>query len=809
MSKVEENNKSKMKKWFWILGLSPFILLSLLLIAAAFSKLPTFEELENPKSNLATEVLTSDNKVIGKYWNTNRTNIAYEDLPQHLVQALISTEDERYYNHSGVDARGTTRAILYLGSKGGGSTITQQLAKLLFSERPRTKARRIFQKAQEWIIAGRLEKAYSKNEILTMYLNQYDFNYNAVGIQSAANIYFGKDPDDLSIEESAMLVGMLKNSSLYNPIRREELVIKRRGVVLGQMARNGFITSEVRDSLNTLPLGISFTPQSHDEGLAPYFREILRGEITEIMGKKDSDGNYVYINANGKPYNVYNDGLKIFTTLDSKLQEYAEYAVREHLSTELQKDFDRLNKRNRNAPFSDDVDKKQIESILKSSILRTDRYKVATGKLCGFCKRNAYMSLIKEDGIEYYTCTYDDHANKYQRPVLNEEEIEEYFKTPVNTTVFTWEGYKDTLMSPMDSIIHHKKYLQAGLMSVDPKNGFVKAWVGGIDYKYFKYDHVKQGRRQVGSTFKPIIYATAIRDGYSPCYELPNQKTCFDMPEGQPDWCPKNSSGKYGGVISLKAALANSVNTVTAWVMKQFGPDAIIRLASDMGIQSDLAPVPSLCLGVADLSVYEMTAANSTFANKGVYIEPIVIVRIEDKNGNTIYEAEPITREALDEETAYTMLDIMKGTIDGAYNKSTDRTSGTAQRLRRDDKRRKYDNIGNMPIACKTGTTQNNSDGWFIGLTPDLCTGIWVGAEDRSIRFSSTAYGQGANTALPIWGYYMKKVYGDESLDISQEDFEKPEGYVKEDCSQNNSNGFQFEDENLEDIFEEQENMFN
>lgn len=796
MAKEIADGKNKIKRIFWVLGISPFIVLTLLLIAASFSDLPGLKKLENPKSDLASEIITSDGEVIGKFWIKNRTNITFEDIPEHMIQALIATEDERFHDHSGIDPKGAARAVFFLGKRGGGSTITQQLAKLLFHEKPKTKFGRIFQKAQEWIIAGRLERSYTKEEIITMYFNQYDFLYQAVGLQSAASIYFGKDPEELEVQEAAVLVGMLKNPILYNPKKEssQERAMIRRNTVLNQMVRNEFLNQAECDSLKLQPIELKFTPQSHDEGLAPYFREVMRSDVKEILERKDSNGDLVHTDANGNPYDVYNDGLRIYTGLDSRLQEHAEFAVKEHLSKELQKDFDRLNQRNRNRPFSDDVNKKQIKRIMDNAMKRTRRYKVATGKLCGYCGRTKYIDKLDHEGEEYYSCSYEDHMHKYKTAVRSEKELQEYFKIPVKTRVFTWSGYKDTLMSPIDSIRHHKKFLHAGLMSVNPKNGFVKAWVGGIDYKFFKYDHVRQGKRQVGSTFKPIIYANAIRDGYSPCFELPNQKVCFDLPD-RTQWCPKNSGNNYGGVISLKAGLANSVNTVTAWVMKNCGgPKATIKLARDLGIKSHLEEVPSLCLGVADLSVLEVTAANATFANKGVYVEPIIVIRIDDKNGNTIYEAEPITNEAIDESNAYGMLNLMMGTADGVYNKSTDKISGTAMRLRRDDKSRKYDDIGDMQIACKTGTTQNNSDGWFIGLTPELVTGVWVGADDRSVHFESTGYGQGANTALPIWGFYMNKAYKDKRLDISQEDFEKPPYFVIEDCDTESINPFNFGD---------------
>ncbi len=797
------------RKWvifLWLLVLSPLIGILSLLGAAALSNLPDFNSLENPKSDLATQIITTDGKVLGKYYKQNRTNVRYEEISPYVYQALISTEDERYFEHSGIDIYAVTRALAYMGKRGGGSTITQQLAKLLFSDRPRSKPERIFQKLQEWIIAIRLEKSYTKQEILAMYLNQYDFLNQAVGIRSAANIYFDKEPIDLSIEESAMLVGMLKNSALFNPLKRPEMVHKRREVVLSQMKRNEMLDLQTYDSLRVMPLGLEYTKQSHDEGLAPYFREVLRSELKTLLNTEDANGNLKYVNPEtGKPYDLYSDGLKIYTTIDSRLQEYAEFGVRAHMKNQLQGQFHDYLKTLRNPPFSNDLTKAEVNNIINTAKKRSFRYRSLTGKLCSQCERTAVEEQTI-DGQKMYVCSTSNCAHTV--PVRTEKQIDEVFETPTRMSVFTYEGNVDTLLSPLDSILYYKSFLQAGLMSMDPHTGFVKAWVGGIDYKEFKYDHVKQGKRQVGSTFKPIIYATAIREGISPCLEIPKVPTTFEKGTFhlEEDWTPQDSDHDYGYMATVKWGLSNSINTMTAYVMKQFGPDPVVKLARDMGITSDLLPVPSLCLGVADLSVFEITAANSTFANQGVYVEPVIITRIEDKSGNSIYNVVPNTREAMDPRTAAIMIEMMKGTIDGVYNKHKDRTSGTAMRLRMDLDSRKYDGFSkDIKIACKTGTTQNQSDGWFIGMVPELATGIWVGAEDRSVRFASLQLGMGTNMALPIWGYYMKKAYADTSLGLKKGDFEKPEGLRIDDVldcdSHRDTDPFSIDDEG-ESIFD-------
>ena len=789
--KNSKKGNSAKKSWVsltWLLVLSPLIGLLLLTAIAAMSDLPDFKTLENPQSELATEIITSDHEVLGKYYRKNRTNVSYEDLSPHLIEALMATEDERFMEHSGIDLESLARAVVYMGSKGGGSTLTQQLAKQIMHEPATNFVERVLQKAQEWVISLKLEKSYTKEEILTMYLNQYDFLNQAVGIQSASKIYFDKKPKELSIQEAAMLVGMLKNSALYNPLRRAEMVLERRNVVLGQMVRNEHLSKADFDSLKTLPLDLHYVRESHDEGLAPYFREILRNEVTTLLSSKDKDGNYLYANPEtGKPFDIYSDGLKIYTTIDSRLQAYAEYGVRTHLQDQLQGQFNNYAKNLKSPPFSNDIDKGEIDKILDSAKKRSHMYRVLKGEVCNNCERTKTLSKGTVEGKKVFTCS-NAECGKSQA-IYTEAQVDSIFNTPKEMQVFSWKGELDTLMSPMDSIRYYKRFLQAGMMSMDPKTGFVKAWVGGIDYKEFKYDHVKQGKRQVGSTFKPLIYATAIREGNSPCMEIPKVPTTFQSGTFGliKDWTPQDSDHDYGFMGTLQWGLANSVNTITAHIMKQFGPEAVIKLARDMGITSELAAVPSLCLGVADLSVYEITAANAVFANQGVYIEPIIITRIEDKAGNAIYNVMPKTREALDPRTSAIMLEMMKGTVDGAYNRHKGRSSGTAMRLRMNLDSRAYDGFPkDIHIACKTGTTQNQSDGWFIGMTPDLVTGVWVGAEDRSVRFASLQLGMGTNMALPMWGYYMKKAYADESLELSHKDFERPEGLNLErelDCS--------------------------
>ena len=702
-----------------------------------FGSMPSFEDLENPESNLATEIISSDGVTLGKFYNENRTAIKYKDLPKSLVDALISTEDERFYQHSGIDAKRTFGAALKLGSNGGASTITQQLAKLLFhGEGSKFLPFRIVQKAKEWIIAIRLERQYTKNEIIAMYFNRVDFVNTAVGIRSAANVYFAKEPKQLSVDESALLVGMLTNPSLYNPVRRPERAIKRRNIVFGQMVKNNKLEPAAKKLLEKKPIALDFHPESHLDGTATYFREYLRDYMKNwIKEHKRPDG---------EDYDIYSAGLKIYTTIDSKMQEHAEEAVKAHMKN-LQEEFFIDQKKNKNAPFVN-ISEAETQRILNQAMKNSERWRI----------------LKAQD--------------------MSDEEITKTFSVPTKMTVFSWDGDKEMTMTPLDSIRYYKHFLQAGLMSMEPQTGQVKAWVGGIDYKYFQYDHVGQGARQVGSTFKPFVYATAIEQlGMSPCDTIIDGP--FMIRKGRhnvtADWEPRNSDNRYRGMVTLKTALANSINTISAKLIDKTGPEAVVSLTQKLGVKSDIPVQPAIALGAVDITVQDMVAAYSTFANKGVYIKPQFISRIEDKNGAVIYEPIPETRDVLNKDVAFAVIKLLEGVTE----------SGSGSRLRSQgggsgDKRwTGYPYMFTNPIAGKTGTTQNQSDGWFIGMVPNLVTGIWVGCEDRSARFRSITYGQGATAALPIWGYFMEKCYEDPDLLVSKDPFEKPENMsIKVDC---------------------------
>ncbi len=730
MTKEKTVNFATYIKWFWGIVLGGITALALVFLFASwglFGDLPTFEELENPENNLATEIISSDGKTLGKYAYENRTPIKYQDIPENLVKALVATEDERFYEHSGIDFRGTARAILKPGS-GGASTITQQLAKMLFTGRASKNIfKRVLQKVKEWVVATKLERQYTKEEIITMYLNKYDFLNQAVGIRSAARIYFGKEPKELDVHESAMLVGMLKNSSLFNPLRREERVRKRRNVVLKQMTRSEFLSAQQKDSLQKLPLGLNINKEGHSDGLATYFREHVRRVLKGWVKNNPKP--------NGETYNIYRDGLKIFVTIDSRMQQYAEEAVDAHMRN-LQSYFDNEQKRNRTAPFYD-LDKDEIARTLRRAKQNSSRYK-----------------KMKANGA-------------------SEKEIEKAFKTETEMRVFSWKGERDTVMTPYDSIRYYKQILRTGLVSIEPQTGHIKAWVGGINHKHFKYDAVEQQKRQVGSTFKPFVYATAINQlKLSPCDKFPN--TPYTIPKekyGMPDdWTPKNSNNKYGGELTLKKALANSTNVVTARLIDMVSPVNVARLAESAGIKSKIEANPSIALGAIDLSLIEMVSAYSTFANKGLRVSPMIITRIEDKNGTVLEEFVPKTKEVLSEESAYVILDLMKGVT----------LYGSGGRLRAKHTKRQKAITGfpyslMNPIAGKTGTTQNQSDGWFMGIVPNLATGVWTGGEDRATHFAGIGMGQGATMSLPTWGLYMRKCYDDKTLNISTEDFEKPE----------------------------------
>ena len=741
-------------KWFWKLFLAGALGITLLFLLAswgAFGEMPDHTILENPRTNLASEIISADGQTLGKfYFKDNRTPVDYSELPKNLVDALIATEDARYHNHAGIDARGTLRAILKAGQGGGASTISQQLAKQLFhGEGSRNTLGRITQKIKEWIIAIRLERQYTKEEIIAMYFNIYDFNNNADGIRSAARIYFGKEPGDLELHESAMLVGMFKNSSLYNPRphRNPEGTMNRRNVVLAQMEKYGYISTEVKDSVQKMPLSLRYSPESHREGIATYFREYLRGFMKDWCDDK----------ANRKPdgskYNINSDGLKIFTTIDSRMQAYAEEAVQMHMPR-LQAEFDNQNtpKRNPTAPFLE-LEQEEIDDLMRKGMRRSERW------------RKMKYDLKKSD-----------------------KEIIESFDKPIQMSIFSWtaEGKEiDTIMTPMDSMRYYKSFLHPSMMSMEPQTGHVKAWVGGMDYKHFQYDMVKQGKRQIGSTFKPFVYATAIDQLHlSPCDTLPDTPFCIEKEKyGNPEeWCPKNSGGKYGGTRTLKNALGNSVNTITARLMDKVGPQPVIDLAQKLGVEQDILPVPSIALGTPDLSVYEMVAAYSTFANKGVYNKPVMVTRIEDKNGTILYQFSPETKDVLSAETAFVTVKLLEGVTE----------SGSGMRLRHSWAKNVpvykeiisgYPYEFTNPIAGKTGTTQNQSDGWFIGMVPNLVTGVWVGAEDRAAHFKTITYGQGASMALPIWALYMRSCYENDELKISTSEFDEPSNLsIEVDC---------------------------
>tara|TARA_Y200000002_G_scaffold256876_1_gene213087 strand:+ start:1966 stop:4272 length:2307 start_codon:yes stop_codon:yes gene_type:complete len=703
--------------------------------AGLLGTMPDFRQLENPKTNLATQIISADNTVLGKfYFNDNRTPISYDEIPSSMIDALVATEDERFYSHSGIDFKGTARALFYLGSKGGGSTITQQLARQLFTGvRSRNKLEAVIQKIKEWVIAIRLERRYTKSEIITMYLNIYDFNYNADGIRSASAIYFSKMPKEMSLSESAMLVGMLKNSSLYNPLRRPELVRERRNIVYQQMLRNNLIDQKEKDSLAALPIEVDFNPQSHREGIATYFRAYLQKFMRSWIANNPKE--------DGSSYNLYLDGLSIYTTIDSRLQTYAEQAVGAHMST-LQKEFFRQNSEafNPTAPFLEIKDD-EIERIMEQAKQRSERWR-----------------KMKARGID-------------------EAGILASFDEPTEMEVFGWNGDIDTVMTPTDSIRYYKHFLRAGMMSMEPQSGHVKSWVGGINYRHFQFDHVMQGKRQIGSTFKPFVYATAIDQlKLSPCDSLPDGYYCVEPAKfGAHDaWCPKNSGDRYIGKRTLKNALANSVNTISARLIDKVGPRPVANLARNLGVTSYIPSVPAIALGSADLSVYEMVGAYSSFANKGIYVKPVLVTRIEDKNGTVIYQATPETKDVLSEESAYVTLKLLEGVTE----------AGSGIRLRHvgADKTNPifrdivtgYPYAFQNPIAGKTGTTQNQSDGWFIGMVPNLATGVWVGGEDRATHFETITYGQGATMALPIWASYMKACYADSTLIVSQDPFEAP-----------------------------------
>lgn len=745
---------------FWsvvIAGIVTVFIFFWLISAGKLGFMPTFEELENPNNRFASEVYFADGPVMNKYFEKeNRKYIEYKEIPQTVIDALIATEDVRFYEHNGVDIRGLFRVAKGLltanTSAGGGSTLSQQLAKMLFPREPDLNVFELaIRKFREWVIAVRLEKSYTKEEILTMYLNKYDFLNLAVGISSAADIYFQVPLDSLKIEQAAMLIGMAKNSSYYNPVRRPELTLNRRNVVFSQMYKYDKITKQEFDSLKMLPLGLNFKRVDHKEGLATYFREYLRLFMTANQPVKEHykdidqyrldslawETNPLYgwckknIKVDGTHYDLYSDGLKIYATLDSRMQKYAEEAVHEHLSRDLQPLFDKEKAYKKNSPFSNDMTLEQIEGVLNRSIRQSERYRV----------------LAKAG--------------------LKDDEIRKTFNQPVEMQVFTWKGIRDTTMTPLDSIKHYKSFFRSGFMAMDPHTGYIKAYVGGPDYRYFMYDMVSVGKRQVGSTIKPILYTLAMQEGLGPCDKVPNIPQTFVLPDGK-TWTARGGTKRKGEMVTLRWGLANSENNISGWVLKQFTPQAVAQMAHKMGITSFIDPVPSVFLGTAEISVKEMVAAYSIFANKGVYNSPLPVYRIEDKYGNVLEEFRPESREVITENTAYLMCNLLEGVV----------TSGTGVRLRY-----KYKLMN--PMGGKTGTTQEHADGWFMGVTPDLVGGVWVGAEDRSIHFQNLANGQGASMALPIWAKFLQKVYADNRLKFTDLPFERSTGINKRlDCDE-------------------------
>ena len=739
--------------------------------------LPELEDLQNPINRYATQVYSSDGKVLGTWHldKENRVVVPYEKISPYVVNALVATEDERFYEHSGIDFWALGRAIVKRGilgqtEAGGGSTITQQLAKQLYSEKAHSTLERLMQKPIEWVIAIKLERNYTKQEIITLYLNYFDFLHNAVGIKTAANTYFNKEPSQLDICESATLVGLCKNPSLFNPVRYPERARQRRNVVLAQMLKVGYFTQAQYDKERVKPLKLDFHRIDHKDGTATYFREFLRLYMMAKRPDRNDESRYPSWNQNqyvydsiawetdplygwcnknrkrdGEPYNLYADGLKVYTTIDSRMQQFAEQAMYDHVAHYLQPQFERENRGKPNAPYSN-LSAKQVASILNRSKTQSERYRVMRQAGC------------------------------------SDEEIDEAFNTKVHMTVFTYHGDVDTLMSPMDSIRYYKKFLRSGMMSMDPKTGAVKAYVGGLNYEHFMYDMVMSGRRQVGSTIKPFLYSLAMENGYSPCDVAPNVQRTY-MVAGKP-WTPRNGSrSRYGQMVTLKWGLAQSNNWISAYLMSRLNPYQLVQLLHDYGINNpDIYPSMSLCLGPCDVSVAEMVSAYTAFANHGIRCAPLFVSRIEDNEGNLITEFQPRMNEVISAETAQKMLVMMMGVVDG----------GTAGRLRF-----RYNLTGQ--IGAKTGTTNLNSDGWFIGFTPDLVTGVWVGGEDRDIHFGSMAMGQGATVSLPIWALYMKSLYAHPDLGYDPEaKFDLPEGY--DPCAKDSTS--MVDDLMIDDVFE-------
>lgn len=758
---MKEKTKKTIVKVFWFCLLTPILALILCVAGVAlFAEIPSFEELENPKTNLATQIISEDGKIINTFHIENRTFVEFDDLPESLVDAAIATEDVRFHRHSGIDFRSLARVAVKsvllgnVGAGGGGSTITQQLAKTLFPREEATSSfpgarviKLVTTKFKEWITAVKLERNYTKDEILTMYMNTIFFGSNAYGIRSAANTFFAKDPIDLNIEESALLVGMVNKPTRYNPTINPDHSLKRRNHVLSQMYKYGFLEKEAYDSIVQLPIVLSYETKDHNSGLAPYFRDMLRRYMNAKEPKKSSykyseeyqadslrwenDQLYGWLNKNSKPdgssYNLDKDGLKIYTTLNSKMQLYAEQAVAEHLGGNLQKSFFADMRWKRNKPFAADVPAETAENLMKQARRWSDRYRT-----------------MKDAGA-------------------SESEINKAFNEKVEMRVFSWnkKGYIDTVMTPNDSIRYYKSFLRAAFVAVEPHTGNVLAYVGGPNYRYFKYDNARQSKRQVGSTIKPFLYTLAMQEGFTPCDQVVNVPYSFEV--GDTTWTPKSTDKDIwiGKTVTLKWGLTHSSNNISAYLMKQFGPSAMVEMCHKLGIKSHLDEVPSLCVGPCDISPFEMVSAFNSFPSRGVQIDPIFVTRIEDNRGNVLSNFAASKREAISEESAYLMVNLMQGVVN----------EGTAGRLRS-----VYKLTGQL--AGKTGTTNDQSDGWFIGYTPKITAGVWVGAEDRQVHFESLALGGGSNMALPIWGIFMKKVLEDGTLGISSNDvFVKPPGF--------------------------------
>ena len=739
--------------WLWgilITGILAVVLIFWLICKGMLGYLPPLDELQNPKNKFATEIISADMQSLGRFYrNENRVSVEYTDISPYMIDALIATEDVRFYDHTGVDLKSLMRAIMKLGKAGGGSTLTQQLAKQLWSPRANNIFERALQKPIEWVIATKLERLYSKEEILTMYLNQFDFLYNAVGIKSAAQVYFSTTPAELKQEEAALLVGMCKNPSLYNPRRRPENALSRRNTVLNQLCKYEYITEEVCDSLKALPIELKYQSVDHKQGLAPYFREYLRQVLTAKEPKKSNYSEWNMIQykidkrqweenplygfcqknhkPDGTPYDLYHDGLRIYTTLDSRMQQYAEEAVMEHMQ-ELQKSFFKEKRKKAYAPFAQELTMEEIDAIMTRAMRQTDRYRA-----------------LKKQG-------------------KTEKEIEKIFDTAVAMQIFSYDGIIDTMMTPMDSIKWNKHFLRCGFMSMDAHTGAVKAYVGGPNFANFQYDMVSTGRRQVGSTIKPYLFTLAMDEGMWPCDSTVNDSITLYDAQGEA-WTPRDDHhANQGEMVTLNWGLEKSSNWITAYLMSLFTPEQLVKMMRSFGIEGQLDPVVSLCLGPCEVSVKEMVDAYTTFPNKGIRVEPLMVTRIEDNNGNILATFTPKTHEIISETTSYKMIYMLRNVMDHG--------TGVRARFRYGLK---------SPMGGKTGTSQNHSDGWFVGFTPSLVSGVWVGGEERSIHFDNMSAGQGANMALPIWAIYMQKVYADEELGYDkEEEFDVPEWFDAE-----------------------------